>query len=47
MALPCHVRVEDGRIIERVQQVDVLAQMRHLYGKALGLVGLDVMFLRL
>jgi hypothetical protein len=25
----------------------VLAQMRQLYGKALGLVGLDAMFLRL
>ena len=37
----------DGQIIERVQQADVLAQMRQLYGKALGLVGLDAMFLRL
>jgi predicted ester cyclase len=42
-----YVRVHDGRIIERVQQADVLAQMRQLYGKALGLVGLDAMFLRL
>jgi len=42
-----YVRVDDGRIIERVQQADVLAQMRQLYGKALGLVGLDAMFLRL
>ena len=42
-----YVRVEDGRIIERVQQADVLAQMRQLYGRALGLVGLDAMFLRL
>jgi predicted ester cyclase len=42
-----YVRVEDGQIIERVQQADVLAQMRQLYGKALGLVGLDAMFLRL
>jgi|SRR5271165_201527 len=42
-----YVRVEDGLIIERVQQADVLAQMRQLYGKALGLVGLDSMFLRL
>jgi hypothetical protein len=31
----------------QVQQADVLAQMRQLYGKALGLVGLDAMFLRL
>ena len=42
-----YVRVEDGRIIERVQQADVLAQMRQLYGKALGLIGLDAIFLRL
>jgi predicted ester cyclase len=42
-----YVRVEDGRIVERVQQTDVLGQMRQLYGKALGLVGLDAMFLRL
>ena len=42
-----YIRVDDGRIIERVQQADVLAQMRQLYGKALGLVGLDAMFLRL
>ena len=42
-----YVRVDDGRIIERVQQADVLTQMRQLYGKALGLVGLDAMFLRL
>jgi len=42
-----YVRVDDGRIIERVQQADVLAQMRQLYGKALDLAGLDVMFLRL
>ena len=42
-----YVRLDDGRIIERVQQADVLAQMRQLYGKAFGLVGLDAMFLRL
>jgi predicted ester cyclase len=42
-----YVRIEDGKIIERVQQTDVLGQMRQLYGKALGLVGLDAMFLRL
>jgi predicted ester cyclase len=42
-----YVQVDDGHIIERVQQADVLAQMRQLYGKALGLVGLDAMFLRL
>lgn len=42
-----YVRVDDGQIIERVQQADVFGQMRQLYGKALGLVGLDAMFLRL
>ena len=42
-----YVRVQDGLIIERVQQADVLGQMRQLYGKALGLLGLDAMFLRL
>jgi predicted ester cyclase len=42
-----YIRVDNGQIIERVQQADVLGQMRQLYGKALGLVGLDAMFLRL
>jgi predicted ester cyclase len=42
-----YVRVDDGQIIERIQQADVLGQMRQLYGKTLGLVGLDAMFLRL
>jgi predicted ester cyclase len=42
-----YVRVDDGQIIERVQQADMLSQMRQLYGKALGLIGLDAMFLRL
>ena len=42
-----YVRIEDGRIVERVQQADVLGQMHQLYGKALDLVGLDAMFLRL
>ena len=42
-----YVRVEDGQIIERVQQADVLGQMRQLYGKTLGLFGLDAMFLKL
>lgn len=41
------VRVDDGRIIERVQQADVLGQMRQLYGKPLGTVGLAAMFWRL
>jgi predicted ester cyclase len=42
-----YVRVDDDKIVERVQQADILGQMRQLYGKALGLVGLDAMFLRL
>lgn len=42
-----YVLVDDGKIVERVQQADILGQMRQLYGKALGLVGLDAMFLRL
>jgi predicted ester cyclase len=42
-----YVKVDNGRIIERVQQADLLGQMRQLYGKALGLIGLDAMFLRL
>ena len=42
-----YVRVENGRIVERVQQADILGQMRQLYGKGLGLIGLDAMFLRL
>jgi predicted ester cyclase len=41
------VRVEDGLIVERVQQADVLGQMRQLYGKAFGLVGLGAMLWRL
>ena len=34
----------DGRIVERVQQTDVLAQMRQLYGRGVGMVGLGPMF---
>lgn len=41
-----YVRVSDGLIIERVQQADILGQMRQLYGKGLGLLGLAAMFLR-
>jgi predicted ester cyclase len=41
-----YVKVEDGLIVERVQQSDVLGQMRQLYGRALGLVGVGAMFLR-
>ena len=42
-----YVRVDDGRIVERIQQAHVLGQMRQLYGKAVGLVGLGAMFWRL
>jgi predicted ester cyclase len=42
-----YVRVDEGLIVERIQQADVLGQMRQLYGKAVGLVGLGAMFLRL
>jgi predicted ester cyclase len=42
-----YARLQDGRIVERVQQADILGQMRQLYGKGLGLIGLDAMFLRL
>lgn len=41
------VRVDDARIVERIQQADVLGQMRQLYGKGLGTVGLAAMFWRL
>lgn len=41
-----YVRSEEGLIIERVQQADVLGQMRQLYGRAMGLIGLGAMFLR-
>ena len=34
-------------LLPTIQQADVLAQMRQLYGKTLGLIGLDAMFLRL
>lgn len=42
-----YVRVHDGRIVLRVQQADIVGQMRQLYGKGLGLAGLGAMFLRL
>jgi predicted ester cyclase len=41
-----YVRVEDGRIVERIQQADVFGQMQQLYGKAVGLAGIGAMFLR-
>jgi len=42
-----YVRLDGGLIVERVQQTDVLGQMRQLYGKAMGLVGLGAMLWRL
>ena len=42
-----YARVADGLIVERIQQTDVLGQTRQLYGRAVGLVGLGAMFLRL
>jgi predicted ester cyclase len=41
-----YVRLSDGLIVERIQQADILGQMRQLYGKGLGVVGLAAMFLR-
>ena len=42
-----YVRIDNGLVVERVQQADVLSQMRQLYGKTIGLVGLGAMFWRL
>ena len=42
-----YMRIDEGRIVERIQQTDVFDQMRQLYGKAVGLVGVGAMFLRL
>lgn len=39
-----YVRVERGLIVERVQQADALGQMRQLYGKGLGLIGLAMLW---
>jgi predicted ester cyclase len=41
------VRLENGLIVERVQQADLLGQMRQLYGKAFGPVALAAMLWRL
>ncbi len=41
------VLLVDGLIVERVQQADVLGQMRQLYGRALGSVGISAMLCRL
>jgi predicted ester cyclase len=37
----------DGLIAHRIQQADVLGQMRQLYGRPLGLAGLAALFWRL
>jgi hypothetical protein len=34
-----YVKVDNGLVVERIQQADVVSQMRQLYGKAVGLVG--------
>jgi len=41
-----YVRLDQRRIVERVQQADVLAQMRQLYGRVLGVAGISAMLLR-
>lgn len=40
------VRVDNGRIVERIQQSDIFTQMNQMYGKPLGLIGLGAMFVR-
>ena len=40
------VKLSNGLIIERVQQADVLGQMRQLYGRTLGVLGTSAMLLR-
>lgn len=42
-----YVRLEEGLIVERVQQADVLGQMRQLYGRALGTIGVGGLLWRL
>ncbi len=41
------VRIADGLIVERVQRADVRGQMRQLYGRGLGAVGLSATLWRL
>ena len=41
-----YIRLDQGRIVERVQQADVLGQMRQLYGRVLGVAGVSAMLLR-
>ncbi len=42
-----YVRLDGDLIVDRVQQADVLGQMRQLYGKAVGVVGLGALLWRL
>jgi|SRR5689334_14912704 predicted ester cyclase len=41
-----YVRLGQGQIVERVQQADILGQMRQLYGRVLGVAGVSAMLLR-
>jgi predicted ester cyclase len=40
------VRVDNGLIVERIQQADLFVQMRELYGRGRGLIGIAAMFWR-
>lgn len=40
------VRLAEGLIVERVQQADVLGQMRQIYGRAFGTVALGALLAR-
>jgi len=41
-----YIRLDQGRIVERVQQADILGQMRQLYGRVLGVARVSAMLLR-
>jgi len=41
------VRIDGGMIVERTQQADAIGQMRQLYGKVLGAVGVSSLLWRL
>lgn len=40
------VRLDDGLIVHRVQQADVLGQMRQIYGRVLGTAALGALIMR-
>ncbi len=40
------VRLDNGLIVERVQQADILGQMKQMYGRAFGTVALGAMLVR-